>query len=410
MYADGKPIVEITDISIRLSGVTKEKILAPWKSKQGKSGNADKENLKKTAIFDYDRIHAFAVGKPSEAFGEPYKIFDGQSRIIARLPGPPYQFLDRITEIDAEPWKMVAGGEVEAQYDVPDNAWYFTSNRQDYMPFAVLLEIALQPCGWLAAYIGSALTSEIDVSFRNLGGTAVQYEPVPRDAGILTTKVKITEVSCSGGMIVQRYDMEVLRGKTHVYDGNTYFGFFSKDALAQQLGIQNAEIYKPPNEEILRGQHCSYPTQPPFPDSQLRMIERIDVFVPDGGPFGLGYIRGSMQVDPDAWFFKAHFYQDPVIPGSLGLESGLQLLKFAAFERWGKEKESTMVTLVPGMRHEWIYRGQVIPANKSVTVDMWVTSIDDKHGIMIADGFLSVDGLNIYQLKDFSLRMEDSES
>ena len=28
------------------------------------------------------------------------------------------------------------------------------------MPFAVLLEVALQPCGWLAAYMGSALTSD----------------------------------------------------------------------------------------------------------------------------------------------------------------------------------------------------------------------------------------------------------
>ncbi len=36
--------------------------------------------------------------------------------------------------------------------------WYFAANRQATMPFAVLLEIALQPCGWLAAYLGSALT------------------------------------------------------------------------------------------------------------------------------------------------------------------------------------------------------------------------------------------------------------
>ena len=36
-------------------------------------------------------------------------------------------------------------------------------------------------------------------------------------------------------------------------------------------------------------------------------------------------MQGGMAVDPSAWFFKAHFYQDPVIPGSLGLESLLQL-------------------------------------------------------------------------------------
>ena len=46
------------------------------------------------------------------------------------MPGPPYQFLDRITAIHAEPWKLVAGGVIEAEYDVPPDAWYFAANRQ----------------------------------------------------------------------------------------------------------------------------------------------------------------------------------------------------------------------------------------------------------------------------------------
>ena len=142
MYADGKPIVEITDMSLRCTGATMETFRALWAA-AGTSAS-------KPAIFDTHRILAFAVGKPSDAFGEPYRIFD-QDRVIARLPGPPYQFLDRITEIRAEPWKIVPGGECEAQYGVPADAWYFADNRQGDMPFAVLLEIALQPCGWLAA-------------------------------------------------------------------------------------------------------------------------------------------------------------------------------------------------------------------------------------------------------------------
>src|SRR5581483_12369498 len=159
-------------------------------------------------VFDRDRILAFAVGKPSDAFGERYRIFD-QERFIARLPGPPFQFLDRILRVEAEPWKMVAGGVAEAQYDVPADAWYFAAERQRTIPFAVVLEIALQPCGWLAAYVGSALTSPVDLSFRNLGGSAQLLAPVGRDAGTLTTRVKITRVSRSGGMIIQGYEFEV---------------------------------------------------------------------------------------------------------------------------------------------------------------------------------------------------------
>ena len=57
------------------------------------------------------------------------------------------------------------------------DAWYFAADRQPAMPFAVLLEVALQPCGWLAAYMGSALTSPDDLHFRNLGGQAASFGP-----------------------------------------------------------------------------------------------------------------------------------------------------------------------------------------------------------------------------------------
>ena len=37
-----------------------------------------------------------------------------------------------------------------ADYDIPENAWYFSENGAMTMPYAVLMEVALQPCGWLS--------------------------------------------------------------------------------------------------------------------------------------------------------------------------------------------------------------------------------------------------------------------
>src|SRR5207245_280096 len=126
-------------------------------------------------------------------------------------------------------------------YDMPPGEWYFAANRIGAIPFAVLLEIALQPCGWLAAYLGSALTSDVDLAFRNLGGRATQLAPVGPDIGTLTTWVKITRVSRSGGMIIQNYDYRVSTGGRTVYEGDTYFGFFTRDALANQVGLREAK-------------------------------------------------------------------------------------------------------------------------------------------------------------------------
>ena len=205
MYADGKPIVEITNMSLRYAGATREML-------QSRCGQRQQRPARKPPIFDTDRILAFAIGKPSEAFGEPYRIFD-EGRVIARLPGPPYQFLDRVT---GDPRRAVED-RCPAANARPSTTCRRTPGTSPPtasgdMPFAVLLEVALQPCGWLAAYMGSALTSEVDLSFRNLGGSATQFARVAPGTGTLTVRAKLTRASSSAGMIIQFFDYEVLRG------------------------------------------------------------------------------------------------------------------------------------------------------------------------------------------------------
>jgi 3-hydroxymyristoyl/3-hydroxydecanoyl-(acyl carrier protein) dehydratase len=200
MYADGRLIVRMKDMSLRLRGTTRPALEDLWSKPRGAA---------QAALFGPESILAFAVGKPSAAFGEPYRIFD-EGRVIARLPGPPYQFLDRIVGIKGcAPFKLAAGGEVAAEYDVPADAWYFAANRQRSMPFGVLLEVALQPCGWLSAYVGSALASETDLSYRNLGGKAVLHREVFPDSGTMTTRIKMTKLSQSVGMIIQHFDFDI---------------------------------------------------------------------------------------------------------------------------------------------------------------------------------------------------------
>ncbi len=393
MFADGKPIVEITSMSLRMVGLDQGKLDATW----AKSGSARKP------LYDAASIRAFAVGKPSEAFGDAYLPFD-HDRVIARLPGPPYQFLDRVIKVEGTPWVMAPGARAVAEYDIPLDAWYFDADRQDAMPFAVLLEAALQPCGWLAAYMGSALTSDVDLSFRNLGGSATRLAPVDRSTGTLRTEVTTTKVSKSGGMIIQSYEISMMDGSDRpIYRGETTFGFFSKAALANQVGIRDAALYHPSPEELARATRFDYPGGSPFPDPRWRMIDRVEELVLDGGPNGLGYARGTLRVDPSAWFFKAHFYQDPVVPGSLGLESMGQLLKVVARERWGAGLDARFAFNGLGDLHRWTYRGQILPSDKLVTTRLVVTEVDDAQGWIKADGFLDVDGRVIYAMVDFTL-------
>ncbi len=205
-------------------------------------------------------------------------------------------------------------------------------------------------------------------------------------------------------MILQWFDFEVKAGSKLIYQGDTYFGFFPKAALARQEGIQNAQCYQPSPAELARGRSLAFPAQPPFPGDQLRMVDQIEVFIPDGGAHKLGFVRASRLVRREEWFFKAHFYQDPVVPGSLGLESFLQLLKFLASERWGSPAEKGWQAVALNESHEWIYRGQVIPDNHQVTIEAVVTAVDEASQLLTAEGFLAVDGRVIYGMKKFTVQ------
>ena len=143
-----------------------------------------------------------------------------------------------------------------------------------------------------------------------------------------------------------------------------------------------------------------------MPAKALCMIDGIEAFAPEGGPHGLGFIRGYKIVDPQEWFFKAHFYQDPVCPGSLGVESFLQLIKYIALQRWGHLQTSHRFEMLCGVDHQWSYRGQVIPSNHKVVVDAVVTRIQEGSApVIMADGWLHVDGISIYKMEGYGIKL-----
>lgn len=409
MYADGKHIIQMEQMSVRVPGLRRERVEQLF----SKAGPATLEPVR----FTREQILEYCEGAPSKCFGPQYSVFDEQRR-IARLPRPPYLFVDRVLRTEPRPFELAAGGWITCEYDVPPDAWYFAANRQPTMPFAVLLEAALQPCGFLAAYAGSALASDEDLKFRNLDGTATLHREVPRDIGTLTLRSRLTKISRAGGMILQAFDFEVLAKNEPVYTGTTGFGFFPKAALEQQVGIRGALPFTAP----AGGKHFTLEMEPPLtpdepgaffstglhaPARAFSMIDRVERLTLDGGAKDLGFVSGSKRVDPSEWFFRAHFFQDPVMPGSLGLEALIQLLGAWARERFPALRDShRFQSLAVGRTHTWQYRGQVVPTNSLVLVHANITSVvDGDEPLIVADGQLQVDGKLIYAMKDFPLRL-----
>ena len=421
MYADGHPIVRFTDMSLQLTGAARADIEAFWQSRPAAPQAAAPASVH-PGVFTRGHLEEFAIGKPSAVFGDRYAPFDA-GRFIARLPAPPYLCVDRIRRVEPPPWVVKPDGWVEAEFDVRPDAWHIAAERTGDVPYCILLEAALQPCGFLAAYMGSALKSENPLHFRNLGGRGILHRTVGADAGTLRIRTRMTHASEVTDMVIEHFDFEIHGPKGVVYDGSTYFGFFTQAALERQEGIREApsRAFTPPAHESGGSAAFVFPTDAPlhphdpdrtvfsgltYPAKALSMIDRIELYLPEGGPKGLGFVRGIKAVDPAEWFFKAHFHQDPVCPGSLGIESFLQLLKFAARERWPHLTGSHRFATQTGRSHRWTYRGQILPGNQRVTVEAAVTEVlESPHPALVAEGYLLVDGLFIYRMEEFGIQL-----
>ncbi|MET0907942.1 MAG: polyketide synthase dehydratase domain-containing protein, partial [Ilumatobacteraceae bacterium] len=371
--------------------------------------------------FDWKAMISCAWGKPSEAFGSMYADFD-ETRRSPRLPGEPYHFISRVTHVTGDLNDCKAGMEIVCEYDIPDDAWYFDQNGAETMPFCVLLEAALQPCGWVASAVGSVTDSTEDMLFRNLDGTGTLHDEPTRTAGTLTTRVKLTSVSRAGGMIVEGFDVECSLGDRLVYTMQTVFGFFPPAAFEDQVGLPVTDEHRsvvalaaaatnPTTDLTARPERFCGGTARLAGD-KLLMLDRA-THLPKAGERGLGVVVGEKDVDISEWFFKAHFFQDPVQPGSLGVEALLQLLQYFMLD-------SGMDAGLDGARFEpmllgapmvWKYRGQVTPKNSSITTVMEITEVgvDERGPFVIGAGSLWCDGLRIYEVSNMGMRLVGGE-
>jgi PfaB family protein len=378
-------------------------------------------------LFDKYHFEHFATGSLSECFGPEFAIYAG--RVAPRTPNTDLQLTSRVTRISGKRHDLSKPASAIAEYDVPEKAWYYTNNAHGaVMPYAIIMEIALQPCGFISAYMGTTLLyPETDFFFRNLDGRGKLHRDIDLRGKTIENKATLLTTAAMGNTIIQTFEFEMKVDGDLYYSGTAAFGYFVAAALTDQIGLDNGVDNHPLTEKQYlkdtaadpidlqsvraKKQYYASPADKPgyrLAGPQLDFLNTVQI-VADGGKQGLGYIYADRKIDENDWYFKCHFYQDPVMPGSLGVEAVMQTLTvFALHQDLGQGFTSPKFTQIEDTII-WKYRGQINPEIDTMAIEVHITRIEKKADrvTLIGDAGLWKDRIRIYEIKDIGLCIEE---
>ncbi|MEU8897173.1 beta-ketoacyl synthase [Nocardia sp. NPDC048505] len=367
-------------------------------------------------LGEFHMTHS-ARGDLGIALGPEFSAYAG--RRATRMPNHGLQLCDRVMAVDGRRGQLGAGS-AHTEYDSPADSWYYAESANASMPNIVYMETSLQSALLLGYFLGATLTSpQEDFSLRNLDGSATVLREVDlRDKTIQQTS-RLTDTTVLAGAVLQTFTYELAVDGEPFYAGESLFGFFNGPALANQNGLDNGEFVptwldaqeqRPDVRVIDVAARRAAGTGMPCAVGHLAMLDRIET-VDGAGAFGLGYLRATRAVRGDDWFFGYHFYLDPVMPGSLGVEAVIQ-----AMQEWtvatglAAELVAPEFVLPVGVALSWRYRGQILAEDELMTLEAHIKSVERRPGRIrvIADASVWKPGMRIYELLDVAVELRDA--
>jgi len=371
---------------------------------------ADTGGAGRQAQFSFEDLQEFATGSIARCLGEEYSIYAG--RRSPRIPNGDLLLMSRITAIQGRKQQFEQASGITAEYDVPADAWYFAGARDGRLPVSIALEIGLQPCGFLSAYMGTPLRyPEIDFFFRNLDGRAAFTRPFDARGKTITTRAALVKTVFSSTAIIQNFTFELACEGAVFFRGESSFGYFPAGAMAAQAGLDGETPALPWIEsgtgaarEALEEICCSGD----LPAGKLDLVERAGA-LPNGGLHGAGYVLASRQNSPQDWYYACHFHEDPVMPGSLGIEAIAQAMQLFIQRQNGA---AARVSMASGQEMVWKYRGQVLQKHHRVQVEIHFRPVQRTRSgaVFSGDASLWADDRRIYAVHNLAFEIQEGRN
>jgi 3-hydroxymyristoyl/3-hydroxydecanoyl-(acyl carrier protein) dehydratase len=361
-------------------------------------------------LFELADLQEFASGSIVKCLGEEYKVYTG--RRCPRIPNGDLLLMSRITNIQGQKQQFEHESKITAEYDVPADAWYFDGEVDGQLPISVVLEIALQPCGFLSAYLGTSLRSpKIDFFFRNLDGQVMFARSIDSRGKTIITHATLLKTVFSGSTIIQHFAFELICDGTVFFQGRSTFGYFPPETMASQTGLDGGKSALPwvqtnskdPGLQSLQVEGSKLTNI--LPKGKLKLLHSV-VIHQSGGHHHEGYVYASRSNSAKDWYYACHFYEDPVMPGSLGIEAIIQAMKVFA-QRHDFNKPG--IKLAVGREFTWKYRGQILQHHNQMQVEIHLHRPEPttEGTLFVGDANLWADDMRIYEVHNLAITYQE---
>merc|ERR1712166_1198741 len=403
-------------------------------------GNPNDNNHEPGVLpLNWVNLMEFTVNRTSLCLGPAFVRFDGSNS--SRMPAFDLQLVTRVLSVEGMEYGDFHGvdcnpgkGKMTAEFDCPADAWFFQgSTTSDHMPYSILMEIALQVSGVLTSWLKAPLTLDRDdLLFRNLDAKVTLVKDIDLRNKTIKNVTTAKSYSMLGSMGIHTFHVEMSVDNEVFYIVDTSFGWFLPEVFEKRTGMDSGkkrlpwhmvegkggnggmEAYSLRSEKDVARMFGSVDTsqhQVKRRSDQVNFVDTVHI-LKKGGKHGMGYASGNKQVNKQDWFFSCHFWCDPVMPGSLGIES-----MFECMEYWSITQGLTSGFQSASFGHgsgetKWKYRGQLTPRNNRMDNEVHIKSVTrnpDGSVDVVADAGLYVDNLRVYGATDLRLRIEESK-
>ncbi len=417
IIVDDKVVVDFKDLGVLLAEQEAESPRLPVPNETAARTEPGSGEVR----FTKDHLREFATGSLAKCFGQAFSVYE--DRRPPRLPSGDLQLIDRVRDVSGNPLDTNGRPQVIAECDIPEDAWYLRDSAHPALvPNAILMELSLQPCLFVSAYAGTPLLKpHTDLCFRALEGEGTLLREVDLRGETVTTRSTLLSTAAAGDTIIQRFEFVLAHDRLPFFQGTAVCGYFPPTSLGNPVGPEAGEGDKPgrtkpyPSDDpalridlkssSARKRFFTGRTGKPFyrlGGSRLELLDEVHL-LEKGGNHQQGFVHGVRRIDPRAWFFPLHFQDDPVMPGSLGIEAVLQAVQVFALQRdLGAPFDSPRFAHPLDHRTAWKLHGQILPQDERMTVEVHIKKIEGtrERVILVGDGSLWKNGIRLYEITD----------